>query len=197
MNGQRCEMLETRPCVSRTWVSIIILLQTPGQTISVAPTDVLVPELQHTIEIARDDLGRLPRMPLHGQDGRITRLDLVPHLARLPVPETHVASAVSGADELSIRTDGNIRRVPSNVVALVALLSVLPESLWGGIDGDLVVRGLHRNVFSRGMRSCADHGEHVRLGDELDGYGNAVFPRAEGLVVRGGDKSTVLQILSV
>ena len=35
-------------------------------------------------------------------------------------------------------------------------------------------------------------GVHVRFCDELDGDGDIVFPRAEGLVVGGGDEATVL-----
>ena len=87
-------------------------------------------------------------MPLHRQDGCVTRLDLVPHLACLPVPEAYIASAVTGADELSVGTDGHIGRVPSNVVAPVALLAILAEPVSRGIDGDLIVGGLHGDVLS-------------------------------------------------
>jgi len=46
------------------------------------------------------------------------------------------------------------------------------------------------------MRRRANHGEHVRLGDELDRNGNAVFPCTEGLIVRSGDEAAVLKAVS-
>jgi hypothetical protein len=55
----------------------------------------LIPVLQNTVQVTSDDLARLSWMPLHSQDRRITRLNLVPHLARLPVPEHTITAAVT------------------------------------------------------------------------------------------------------
>jgi hypothetical protein len=55
----------------------------------------LIPVFQNTVQVARDYLARFPGMPLHCQNRRITCLDLVPHLARLPVPENAVSATVT------------------------------------------------------------------------------------------------------
>jgi hypothetical protein len=55
----------------------------------------LIPVFQDTIQVARDHLARLPWVPLHCQNRCITCLDLVIHLARLPVPEHAVSAAVT------------------------------------------------------------------------------------------------------
>lgn len=108
----------------------------------------LVPVLQYTIEITRDDLARLSWVPLHGQNRSVARLNFVPHLARLPVPEAHITATVARADELTVRTDRHIWRIPCHVVPSVALLPVLAESVGGGVYGDLIVGGLECNVFA-------------------------------------------------
>jgi hypothetical protein len=68
----------------------------------------LIPVLQHAVQITRYDLTRLPRMPLHCQHRCVTRLKLVPHLARLPVPEEDLTTTASRADDLTIRADSDI-----------------------------------------------------------------------------------------
>lgn len=143
----------------------------------------LIPVFEHTIQVTRDKLATLPRMPLHRQDRGVTCLDLVPHLASLPIPKTHVPATISRTDKLSIRTYGHIRCIARNVVAPVRLLSILSEPVSGGIDRDLVIRRLERNVFAGRMRRGSYHGEHVGLGDEFDGHGNAILPGSERLVV--------------
>ena len=87
-------------------------------------------------------------MPLHSKYRCITCLDLMPHLARLPVPEAYVTAAITRADKLSVRADSHVRRITSDIVTPIALLSILPEAIGGGIDCDLVVGRLEGNIFA-------------------------------------------------
>lgn len=125
------------------WSTRSSLRNAPGN-----PMPYLIPVLQYTVQIASNQLGGLSGMPLYRQDRRVTRLDLVPHFTRLPVPKADIAAAVSRADKLSIRTDCHVRRIAGNVMTPVALLAVLPEAIGRGIYSDLVVGGLEGNVFS-------------------------------------------------
>ena len=72
-----------------------------------------------------------------------------------------------------------------------ALLAVLPEPIGGSIHDDLVIPALETDGFARGVRRRGCEGVHVWLCDEFDGDGDVEFPRAEGLVVGGGDEAAV------
>ena len=128
-------------------------------------------------------------MPLTRHDRPVARLNLVPHLTRLPVPEAHIATGVATHDDLAIRADVDVDRIPGVVVAAEALLAILAEALGAGIDDDLVISGLEGDELAGRVGRGADHAEHVRLGDELDGHGDPVLPRAQGLVVGGRDEA--------
>lgn len=150
-----------------------------------------IPILNQPIQPRRRHLTRLERMPLRTNDRPVARDHLMPHLAALPVPETHVAAAVAAHDELAVRADGHVDGVTGVVVSAEALLAVLAEAVGGGVDDDLVVAGLEGDVFARGVRGGPHHAVHVRLGDEFDGDGDVVFPGSQRLVVRGGDEAAV------
>ena len=143
----------------------------------------LIPVLQYTIQIARNEFTTLPGMPLHRQNRSVTRLNFMPHLARLPVPEAHITATITGANELPIRADCHVRRIARNIVAAVALFAILAEAVGRGVDGDLVIGGLKSHVFTRGMRGGANHGEHVGFCNKLDGDWDTVFPCPERFVV--------------
>lgn len=154
----------------------------------------LIPVFDDTLQSTRNHFTRLLGMPV--QTGGGTALfppghDLMVHLARLPVPETDIAAAVTGRDELAVGRDLHINSVPSVIVAPETLLAVLPEFVRGAVHDDLVVAGLEGDVLTVWMGRGARQGEHVGLGDELDGHGDAVLPGAQGLVVRGGDEAAV------
>jgi hypothetical protein len=91
-----------------------------------------VPVLQYTFGITRDDLACLSRVLLHCYNWYLARFSLILHLARLPVPEAYIATAIAGTDVLSIRTDCHIWRVTSIVVTSVSLVLVLSELTGGG-----------------------------------------------------------------
>ena len=129
-------------------------------------------------------------MPLARDDGPITaRLNLVPHLTRLPVPEAYVTGSVAAHDDLAVRADVEVNRITGVVVASEPLFPILPEAFGAGVDDNLVVCGLEGDEFAGRVRGRADHAEHVRLRDEFDGDGDPVLPRAQGLVVRGRDEA--------
>jgi hypothetical protein len=117
-------------------------------SLSPPPRPRLIIKPQPAVQITRYDLTRLPRMPLHTEYRRITARNLMIHLTRLPVPEAQETSAVARADELPVRTNRHVRRVPSNIVAPVTLLPVLAETVGRGVDGDLVVGRLEGDVFA-------------------------------------------------
>ena len=131
-------------------------------------------------------------MPLHSQDRRLTRLNLMPHLARLPVPEAHIPTAVSTRYKLAVGTDSHVRSIARDIMAPVALLAVLAETIGRRVDCDLVVAGLERNILARGVRSRAHHTIHIWFRNELDGDGDTVFPSAQRLVIRRSDEPSVL-----
>ncbi len=115
----------------------------------------------------------------------------MPHLAALPVPETNIPTAIPTHDELTVRTHTNINSIASIIVTAKALLAILAKAIRAGVDDDLIIAGLKSDVLPRRVGVGAHHAVHVRLGDELDGDGDVVLPRAQGLVVRGGDEAAV------
>ena len=151
-----------------------------------------IPVFNRSVQVPGNHLGRLPRMPLHRQHRTVARLDLMPHLARLPVPEADVASAVAAGNELAVRTDRHVARVARRVVAAEPLLPVLSEPVRRRVYRDLVVGALECDVLARRVRRAAHHAVHVWLGDEFDRDRDAVFPGAQGLVIRGCDEAAVL-----
>ena len=130
-------------------------------------------------------------MPLRRHHGTVTRHHLMPHLARLPVPETHIPTTIAAHDKLPVGADTHVDGIPGVIMPAEALLPVLPEAVRRGVHDDLVIARLEGDVFARGVRRRAHHAVHVRLGDEFDGHGDVVFPSAQGLVVRGGDEAAV------
>ena len=129
-------------------------------------------------------------MPLTRDDGTIsTSLNLMPHLARLPVPEADITGGVATHDDLAVGADIDVDRIPSVIMAAEALFAILSKAFGAGVYDDLVVCGLEGDEFAGRVGGRADHAEHVRFGDEFDGHGDAVFPRAQGLVVGGGDEA--------
>ena len=154
----------------------------------------LIPVSNHTIQPTSDDLTRLLRMPV--KTSRRTAFltaghNFVVHFPGLPVPKAYVSGTVAGADKLAIWRYLEVNGVTSVVVAAEALLSVLAEFVRGAVDDDLIVAGLEGDVFAVWMGCCPCEGEHVWFCDEFNRDGNAIFPGAEGFVVRCGDKATV------
>ena len=130
-------------------------------------------------------------MPLRRHDGPLRRHQLLPHLTRLPVPKAHEPTTIATHDELPVRAHAHVDRIPGIVVPTERFLPVLPEPIRRGVHDDLVVAGLEGDIFAGGVGRGAHHAVHVGLGDELDGHGDVVLPRAEGLVVGGGDEAAV------
>lgn len=123
-------------------------------------------------------------MPLDAADLTVLDLDLVEHLAALPVPKGDVATRISAGQELAVGADVDVYGASGVVVAAVALLAVLAEFVVARIDDDLVVGALVGDVLARGVGGSAGHGEQVRLSNVLYGDAEAVLPGAEGAVVR-------------
>lgn len=81
-------------------------------------------------------------MPVHTSDGATflpTSLDLMVHLASLPVPEADIATAVTRSKELTIRRDLEVDSIPGSIMPNEALLPVLTEFVRRAVDDDLVV----------------------------------------------------------
>jgi hypothetical protein len=130
-------------------------------------------------------------MPFRRDDRRVTCLDRVPHLASLPVPKADKSTRISTGNNATVRRHVNINRVTGIVVPSEVLLAVLANLVSCRVDLDGVVGRLQEDV-ALGVCGGFDHREHVRLGDELDGDGNAVLPCAQRLVVGGCDEPAVL-----
>lgn len=120
------------------------------------------------------------------------RHNFVVHFPGLPIPEAYVSGAVAGAYELTIGRDLEVNGVTSVIMAAEALLSILAEFIRGAVDDDLIVAGLEGDILAVWMGCCPCEGKHVWFRNELDRDGDAVFPGAEGFVVRCGDEATVL-----
>ena len=118
-----------------------------------------------------------------------THNQLIEHLARLPIPDAKIARRVAADDKLPVRADVHVDGIPGTVVTPKGLLPILPKSVRGRVHDDLVVPALEGAVLAARVRGRAHHGVHVRLRDELDRHGDAVLPRAQALVVRGGDEA--------
>lgn len=119
-------------------------------------------------------------------------LNLMVHLARLPVPEAHIPGAITGADKLPVRRDLEVDTISGIVVPTETLFAVLTEFICRAVHNDLVIAGLESDVFPVWMGCSAREREHVWFRDEFDRDGDAVFPGAEGLIVGGGDEAAVL-----
>src|ERR1700722_10640722 len=99
-----------------------------------------IPIFNYPLNSAGDNLAGLLRMPIHTGHGSAlfpTSLDLVIHLARLPVPETDESTAVAGRDELSVRGNDDIDGISGVVVAPKAFLTILSELVGGCIHHNL------------------------------------------------------------
>ena len=131
-------------------------------------------------------------MPRHPYHGALIRLDLMPHLTRLPIPKADIAARIARDDELAVGRDVHVDGVPGVVLPAETLLAVLAEAVGGGVDDDLVVPALEGDGFAVGVRGRAHHGVHVGFRDVFDGHGDVVFPCAQGFVVRGGDEAAVV-----
>ncbi len=131
----------------------------------------LVPELDVSLLPRRGHLGRLLGMPQHAGDGctAAIHLELLVHLARLPVVEEDASHAVARHEELAVRADVDPDRRPSRVVAAVHLLPVLAELVRCRVDQDLVV-GLESDVLGAGVQGGAGYWVEVRLRDVFDRY---------------------------
>ena len=101
--------------------------------------ELLVPVLDSPIQVGRHYFARLARMPLTRHDRPITRLNLMPHLTRLPVPEAHIPTRIATHHDLAVGTDIHIDRIPGIIMTPEPLLAVLPEPLRARVDDDLVV----------------------------------------------------------
>ena len=88
-------------------------------------------------------------MPLDAVDGLVAGLELVVHLAGLPIPEADVALGVAAGEELAIGAAGDVDGCSGVVVAAVALLPVLAELVGRAVDDDLVVGALVGDVLAR------------------------------------------------
>lgn len=100
---------------------------TPSNANTALPRTILVPVPDLPIHARRDELARLLRVPRDASDGLVARLELVVHLARLPVPEGDVAGRVAAGEELAIWADSQVDGRARVVVAPVRFLPVLPE----------------------------------------------------------------------
>ena len=78
----------------------------------------------------------------HLRVGPQARLDT----SRLPLPEHHVAFAISAADPLPVRREADLTRIARNGVPGEALVAGLTEVI-GTIYQDLVIQTLRSEVF--------------------------------------------------
>lgn len=174
---------------------ISITHKTPYRNNEVKQACNLIPIFNQPIQPTRNNLASFLGMPIQ-TSSRATFLptsqDLMVHFSCFPIPEADIAATITGSNELSIWGDLDINGVAGIVVATETLLPVLAEFVRGAVHDDLVIAGLEGDVFAVGVGGGAGEGEHVWFGDEFDGYGDAVFPGAEGFVVGGGDEAAVV-----
>src|SRR6266487_3110714 len=107
-----------------------------------------IPILNCPIQPRSNNLARLLRMPLHTRNRPLRSLHLMPHLTRLPIPEAHISTTISGSHKLTVWTTGHIDGISCIVVTLEDFLSVLSEFVVRTVDEDVVIGGLIGNVFA-------------------------------------------------
>lgn len=111
----------------------------------------LIPHPNLTLRPRRKHLTRLLFRPSHTVDGSTTRVrvDLVVHLARLPVPEADVSAGIARSNELPVGTADQPDAGAGGVVAAPGLLAVLAELVRGRrVGDDGVVGALVEDVFA-------------------------------------------------
>ena len=86
-------------------------------------------------------------MPLRAHHRPLARYHLMPHLARLPVPETHIPPAIPAHHKLPVWTHAHVNRIARVIMPAETLLPVLSEAVRGRVHDDLVIAGLKRDVF--------------------------------------------------
>ena len=145
-----------------------------------------IPVLNDPLQTRRSNPTRRLPIPLHTRNRRAllpASLELMHHLARLPVPKAHPPTTIAARHKTAIGANIHVDGISTRIMPDEPLLPILAEPVRAGVDVDLVVAGLQRDGLVRRVRDRAREGEHVRLGDELDGHGDVDLPRAEGLVV--------------
>ena len=130
-------------------------------------------------------------MPLRARHRPIASHELVQHFSGLPVVKAHEATSIARHDELPVRRDVHVDGISGAIMALEHFLAILPESVRRGVHDDLVVAGLECNGFPGRVRRRTDQAVHVRLGNSLDGHGDADLPGQDGFIVGAGDHAAV------
>src|SRR5262249_39467267 len=92
-----------------------------------------------------------------------SRLHLVPHLARLPVPETDKATTVTARHDPPVGRNGNVNCISTRVHPSEPFLAILSKLLPGRVHDNLIVRALVRDVFPTGMRRGFRQRKHARV----------------------------------
>lgn len=87
------------------------------------------------------------RMPSRVNDNLVMGLELLVDLARLVIPDPHVALRVSRGEVPSIGREGWLTGVSSHHVSRKQFLAVLADSILSVVDVDLVIHRLTCQPF--------------------------------------------------
>ena len=138
----------------RLFVPALLLRIAYGARDSIYPRPSLIPILNHSLQPSgSNSTTRLP-IPLHACNSPLPRSKLIKHLTRLPVPETYQPSTIPRSHETSIRRHTHIDGISTRVMSTETLFPILPETVCGCVDDDLVVAALKTYGFSGGVRGC-------------------------------------------
>lgn len=134
-----------------------------------------IPIPQHTTHIARHNFRALSRMPSH-RDHRplLARLNLMPHFARLPIPEAQISPTISWGYHVSRWGYRHVYSISSVIMSpetleesaqsalrskkkevCTYLLPILPELIASTVNNNLVVRALESHVLLGWMLGSA------------------------------------------